>query len=230
MAKEKKKGKALVIVLLIVTLLDLVLGAAYLTATGRMQVAIETVMRWGEDGTLARVGVFIEETLPPIIISAGVGVGAILAALLPVIKKLKDASQQMDHGTKISVKTAELAESVRSEMTEHNVEMENRMELFMTDQKNAMETFVKLQGEVLEKFMEDMKQDAAGERRKTGRIEDGVDRLIRMEKLAHGGEEELVRKGIASEIARISEENNIEGEETSHDKAERHDSKAAESA
>lgn len=206
MAKEKKKGKALIIVLLIVTLLDLVLGAVYLTATGRMQVAIETVMRWGEDGTLARVGVFIEETLPPIIISAGVGVGAILAALLPVIKKLKDASQQMDHGTKISVKTAELAESARAEMLEHDMEMNNRMELFMCEQRNTMESFMQSQSEVLSGFMRDMKADAAGERAKTGRIENGVGKLIRMEKLAHGAEEELVKKGVASEIARITEE------------------------
>jgi len=206
MAKEKKKGKALIIVLLIVTLLDLVLGAVYLTATGRMQVAIETVMRWGEDGTLARVGVFIEETLPPIIISAGVGVGAILAALLPVIKKLKDASQQMDHGTKISVKTAELAESARAEMLEHDMEMKNRMELFMCEQRNTMESFMQSQSEVLSGFMRDMKADAAGERAKTGRIENGVGKLIRMEKLAHGAEEELVKKGVASEIARITEE------------------------
>lgn len=206
MAKEKKKGKALIIVLLIVTLLDLVLGAVYLTATGRMQVAIETVMRWGEDGTLTRVGVFIEETLPPIIISAGVGVGAILAALLPVIKKLKDASQQMDHGTKISVKTAELAESAREEMLEHDMEMINRMELFMCEQRNTMESFIQSQSEVLSGFMRDMKADAAGERAKTGRIENGVGKLIRMEKLAHGAEEELVKKGVASEIARITEE------------------------
>lgn len=206
MAKEKKKGKALIIVLLIVTLLDLVLGAVYLTATGRMQVAIETVMRWGEDGTLTRVGVFIEETLPPIIISAGVGVGAILAALLPVIKKLKDASQQMDHGTKISVKTAELAESAREEMLEHDMEMNNRMELFMCEQRNTMESFIQSQSEVLSAFMRDMKADAAGERAKTGRIENGVGKLIRMEKLAHGAEEELVKKGVASEIARITEE------------------------
>lgn len=206
MAKEKKKGKALIIVLLIVTLLDLVLGAVYLTATGRMQVAIETVMRWGEDGTLTRVGVFIEETLPPIIISAGVGVGAILAALLPVIKKLKDASQQMDHGTKISVKTAELAESAREEMLEHDMEMNNRMELFMCEQRNTMESFIQSQSEVLSGFMRDMKADAAGERAKTGRIENGVGKLIRMEKLAHGAEEELVKKGVASEIARITEE------------------------
>ncbi|MBO5110537.1 MAG: hypothetical protein J6D21_07460 [Clostridia bacterium] len=206
MAKEKKKGKALIIVLLIVTLLDLVLGMVYLTATGRMQVAIETVMRWGEDGTLTRVGVFIEETLPPIIISAGVGVGAILAALLPVIKKLKDASQQMDHGTKISVKTAELAESAREEMLEHDMEMINRMELFMCEQRNTMESFIQSQSEVLSGFMRDMKADAAGERAKTGRIENGVGKLIRMEKLAHGAEEELVKKGVASEIARITEE------------------------
>ncbi len=206
MAKEKKKGKALIMVLLIAVLLDLALGAVYLIATGRMQTAIETVLRWGEDGTAERIGVFIEETLPPIIISAGVGVGAILVALLPVIKKLKDASQQMDHGTKISVKTAELAESARAEMLEHDMEMENRMELFMCEQRNAMESFMQSQGEVLSGFMRDMKADAAGERAKTGRIENGVGKLIRMEKLAHGAEEELVKKGVASEIARITEE------------------------
>lgn len=206
MAKEKKKGKALVIVLLIVALLDLVLGAAYLTATGRMQVAIETVMRWGEDGTLDRVGAFIEEKLPPILIAAGCAVGTILAALLPVIAKVKKASEQLDTGTKVSVKTAELAESTRAEMLEHDMEMNNRMELFMCEQRNTMESFMQSQSEMLAGFMKDMKDDAAGERAKTGRIENGVGKLIRMEKLAHGAEEELVKKGVASEIARITEE------------------------
>ncbi len=214
MAKEKK-GRALIVVLLIAVLLDLALGAVYLIATGRMQTAIETVLRWGEDGTAERIGVFIEETLPPIIISAGVGVGAILAALLPVIGKLKTASQQMDNGTKLSVKTAELAESARAEMTEHGLELDLRMERFMEEQRNTLAT-----------FMEDMKRDASGERAKTGRIEDGVGKLIRMEKLAHGAEEELVKKGVASEIARITEEKSEEKEEESCDEDAGDDSEA----
>lgn len=229
---KKKKHRALLWGLVLSVILAAMPGTVYLIGAGYAEVAINTVIRWGEDGTLDRFGVFIEETLPPILIAAGVGVGTILAALLPVIARIKKASEQMDTGTKVSVKTADLAEASRQEMKEHNEAMDKQLTAFMGEMQAREDARAAEQKATLDAFMKEMRADTAAERAKTRRIEGGVDKLLRVELLAHGADDSLVKKGVASEIARVADEHQPcdveEGGEA--DEAVGHDGEAVEEA
>lgn len=196
--KEKKrrsvrKRRVILWILMIWAVMSIALGAVYLISAGHVEAAINTMHRWGEDGTLERFRVFVEEKLPPILIAAGFGIGTVLAALLPVIKKIKLASSKFDEGTRVSVKTADLAESSREEMRAFIEEMRVREDARIAAQK-AM----------LEGFINEIRADTAAEHAKTRRIQGDVRKLVRIEMLAHGADEALVKKGVASEIAGIA--------------------------
>lgn len=227
---EKKKKHGALLWVLAAVILIAVLGTVYLIGAGYAEAAIHTVIRWGEDGTLDRVEVFIEEKLPPILIAAGIGVGTILAALLPVIAKVRKASEQLDTGTKVSVKTADLAEASRQEMKEHSEAMDKRLTAFMGEMQAREDARAAEQKATLDAFMKEMRADTAAERAKTRRIEGGVSKLMRMEVLAHGASEALVKKGVASEIATIASEPDAEEGGDEHDEGEGHDGEAAEGA
>lgn len=228
--EKKKKNRALLWVLLTAVILIAVLGTVYLIGAGYAEAAIHTVIRWGEDGTLDRVGDFIEEKLPPILIAAGFAVGTILAALLPVIAKVKRASEQLDTGTKVSVKTADLAKASRQEMKEHSETMDKRLAAFMGEMQAREDERAAEQKATLDAFIREMRAETAAERAKTRRIEGGVNKLVRMEVLAHGASEALVRKGVASEIAKVASESDAEEGGEAHDEGEGHDGEAAEGA
>lgn len=192
--EKKTKGKALVWVLTVTLMLAVVLGGVYLIGGGYLDEAVEKVSGWRENGTLEGVEDFIKNKLPPILIAAGAAIGTVLAALLPVIAKVKKAAEQIDTGTAESVKTTELAAEAREEMQAHNAATEERMRAFIEEQRG-----------VFQEMMAELRADTAAERDKTARMEDGIRKLISMELIAHGASEELVKKGAASEIARVAE-------------------------
>ena len=216
--EKTKKSKALTVVLVVAlaVILAAVAAMVYLVGAGYADEAIRTVARWGEDGTLDNVAMYIQEKLPPILIAAGTTVGMVLSTVIPVMKKVRTASEQLDKGTSVSVKTAELAESAREEMREHSKAMDARLEAFMGEAQAREDARAEEQRAVLEGFINKLSADVAAEHDKTRRIEGGVGKLVRMEMLAHGADENLVKKGVANEIACIAgmtDENSADGED-----------------
>lgn len=219
------KKKVWVTVIVAVSTVGVLLSGVFLIGAGYAEKALDTVIRWGEDGTLDQAESFIRDELPPLLIAAGAATAAVVAALHSVIKKIREASENFDKATKENVKSVELSTEAREEMTAHNAAMEKRMIAFMSEIQTREEARAAEQRATLDAFMKEMRADAASERAKTRRIEGGVNKLVRMEVLAHGADDGLVKKGVANEISKVADEPCEEGGDDD-DEGERPDGKA----
>lgn len=193
----------------------LVGGAVWLVASGQVTAAVDTVIGWGEDGTMDRVEAWVLDELLPMGARILGGAGALLAMVAPLLKKLKDAKQKLDEGTAEAVAT----------YGERN-KMQTEMQAFMIEQRLAMDQLRREQRAALAEMMAEQRASLAADRAATKRIEGKVDGLRRMEEVAHTSSAELVKLGAATRITEICRQ--TEGEGGAGDEAEGDDEQTAE--
>lgn len=195
----------------------LVGGAVWLVASGQVTAAVDTVIGWGEDGTMDRVEAWVLDELLPMGARILGGAGALLAMIAPLLKKLNAAKQKLDEGTAEAVAT----------YGERN-KMQTEMQAFMSEQRLAMDQLRREQRAALAEMMAEQRASLAADRAATKRIEGKVDGLRRMEEVAHTSSAELVKLGAATRITEICRQ--TEGEGGADHEADGDDEQAAEDA
>jgi BMFP domain-containing protein YqiC len=217
-ASERAGGRRTIgILIALCTAAALVGGAIWLVASGQATAAVDTVIGWGEDGTMDRVEAWVLEELFPMGARILGGAGALLAMVAPLLKKLKDAKQKLDEGTAEAVAT----------YGERN-QMQAEMKAFMKEQRLAMDQLRREQMAALAEMMAEQRASLAADRAATKRIEGKVDGLRRMEEVAHTSSAELVKLGAATRITEICRQ--TEGEGGADHETDGDDEQAAEDA
>ena len=195
MKEKTKRSRSVGVVVSLIFAVCAVLGLVWMIASGNVELALETVIRWGEDGTMDNFEQVMVDHVIPLFIGIGVAAGGAIAALLPTINKLKEAKKQMDAGTEQAVSTY----GERKAMNE-------QMETFMKKQRAENEALRREQRERLDAMEMAQRDSLASDRAAIRRIEGKLDGLRSMELTAYDASSELVKKGAASRIREICAE------------------------
>lgn len=194
---EKKRAgwRAVSVIFLAITAAAILGLVVWLVATGYAEAAMETVMRWGEDGTMDAFEAFVVGDVIPMMVGIAAAVGGGIALLLPTLKKLKEAKKQMDAGTEQAVSTYGERKAMQEEM-----------QAFMEAQRIATEEMRREMLAAHEEMKREQRESLALDRAAMKRVENKVDGIRRMEVAAFGATGELVKKGTATQIKYICDE------------------------
>lgn len=196
------KTKKLIIILLAVLALNAVVGAVWLIAAGHAETAILTLIRWNEDGTMTAFERVMLDRVIPMVVGFALSASALYVAMRKKFKVIDTAKGKIDEATAESVKTYGA-----------HLDMNNKLELFMAEERRKNEEERLERKKDFEQLAREQRASLAADRANIRRLEGKVDGLRAMEEAAHGGNSELVKKGVATRIAEIRK--NTEGTEIS---------------
>ena len=196
------KNKKIITILIAVLALNAVVGAVWLIAAGHAEMAILTLIRWHEDGTMTAFQRVMLDRVIPMLVGFGVSATALGVALRRKFGLIDGAKEQMDKATTESVKTYGT-----------HLDMNNKLESFMEEERRKNEEERLERKKDFERLAREQKVSLAADRAIIRRLEGKVDGLRAMEEAAHGGSSELVKKGVATQISEIRK--NTEGTEIS---------------
>ena len=196
------KNKTVITILIAALMLNAVVGAVWLIAAGHAEMAILTLIRWGEDGTMTAFQRVMLDRVIPMLVGFGVSATALGVALRRKFGLIDGAKEQMDKATSESVKTYGA-----------HLDMNNKLETFMEEERRKNEEERLERKKDFEQLAREQKASLAADRANIRRLEGKVDGLRAMEEAAHGGSSELVKKGVATQISEIRK--NTEGTENS---------------
>lgn len=179
-----------------------VVGAVWLVAAGYAEAAMETLIRWGEDGTLTAFEAVMLDRVIPMLAGFGTSAFAFYLALKKKFKAIDRAKEQMDASTGEAVKTYGA-----------HTAMNQRLETFMEEQRRANERQRQEMQEEFDAMAREQRASLAADRASMRRIEGKVDGIRRVEAVAFGATGELVKNGTATQIVHIIED--TEGAEAS---------------
>lgn len=188
----RNKKKKIITIMLTAFLLNAVIGAVWLIAAGHAEVAILTLIRWSEDGTLNSFERVVLDRVIPMLVGFAVAASALYVAVRKKFKMIDGAKEQMDKATTESVKTYGA-----------HLDMNNKLETFMAEERRKNEEERLERKKDFEQLAREQKASLAADRANIRRLEGKVDGLRAMEEAAHGGSSELVKKGVATRIAEI---------------------------
>ena len=196
------KNKKIITILIAVLALNAVVGAVWLIAAGHAETAILTLIRWNEDGTINSFERVMLDRVIPMLVGFGLSATALGVALRKKFGLIDGAKEQMDKATTESVKTYGA-----------HLDMNNKLEIFMEEERRKSEEERLERKKDFEQLAREQRASLAADRANIRRLECKVDGLRAMEEAAHGGSSELVKKGVATQIAEIRK--NTEGTESS---------------
>lgn len=196
-----KKRKAISFLIVALCLCALV-GTVWLVAAGYAETAMETMIRWGEDGTLTAFEAVVMDRVIPMLAGFGTSSLGLYLASRKMFKAIEKAKGKMDDATGEAVKTYET----------HN-SMNQQLETFMENERKAAEAQRQAMKDEFAAMMSEQRASLAADRASMKRIEGKVDGIRRAEVAAFGATGELVKKGTATQIAHIIED--TEGTEVS---------------
>lgn len=196
-----KKRKAISFLIVALCLCALV-GTVWLVAAGYAETAMETMIRWGEDGTLTAFEAVVMDRVIPMLAGFGTSSLGLYLASRKMFKAIEKAKGKMDDATGEAVKTYET----------HN-SMNQQLETFMENERKAAEAQRQAMKDEFAAMMSEQRASLAADRASMKRIEGKVDGIRRVEAAAFGATGELVKKGTATQIAHIIED--TEGTEVS---------------
>jgi len=177
-------------------------GAVWLVAEGHAEAAVDTLICWGEDGTLSALEAVLMNRVIPMLAGFGTSAFALYLALKKKFKAIDAAKGQMDAATGQAVETYGT-----------HVELNKQMKAFMERERLAAEeqrAAIKLEFDTLAR---EHRESLAADRGAMRRLEGKVDGMRRATRAAFGATGELVKNGTATRIAHIMEE--TEGAEAS---------------
>ena len=196
------KNKKIIKILIAAIALNAVVGAVWLIAAGHAEMAILTLIRWNEDGTMTAFERVMLDRVIPMVVGFALSASALYVAMRKKFKVIDTAKGKIDEATAESVKTYGA-----------HLDMNNKLELFMEEERRKNEEERLERKRDFEKLARDQRESLAADRANIRRLEGKVDGLRAMEEAAHGGSSELVKKGVATRIAEIRK--NTEGTEIS---------------
>lgn len=196
------KNKKIITILIAVLALNAVVGAVWLIAAGHAETAIQTLIRWNGDGTMTAFQRVMLDRVIPMLVGFGVSATALGVALRKKFGLIDGAKEQMDKATTESVKTYGA-----------HLDMNNKLEIFMEEERRKSEEERLERKKDFEQLAREQRASLAADRANIRRLECKVDGLRAMEEAAHGGTSELVKKGVATQIAEIRK--STEGAENS---------------
>lgn len=186
------KNKKIITILIAVLALNAVVGAVWLIAAGHAETAIQTLIRWHEDGTLTAFQRVMLDRVIPMLVGFGVSATALGVALRKKFGLIDKAKEKIDEATTESVKTYGA-----------HLDMNNKLEIFMEEERRKNEEERLARKRDFEQLSRNQQESLAADRANIRRLESKVDGLRAMEEAAHGGTSELVKKGVATQIAEI---------------------------
>ena len=196
------KNKKIITILIAVLALNAVVGAVWLIAAGHAETAILTLIRWTEDGTMNAFERLMLDRVIPMLVGFAVAASALYVAVRKKFKVIDAAKGKIDEATAESVKTYG-----------SHLDMNNKLEIFMEEERRKNEEERLERKKDFEQLAREQKASLAADRANIRRLEGKVDGLRAMEEAAHGGSSELVKKGVATQIAEIRKK--TEGAESS---------------
>lgn len=196
--KTKRVTKCLIVALL----LNAMVGAVWLIAAGHAEMAILTLIRWNEDGTMNAFERLMLDRVIPMLVGFAMAASALYIAIRKKFKVIDTAKEKIDEATEESVKTYG-----------SHLDMNNKLETFMEEERRKNEEERLERKKDFAQLAREQKASLAADRANIRRLEGKVDGLRAMEEAAHGGSSELVKKGVATQIAEIRK--NTEGPEIS---------------
>jgi len=196
------KNKTVITILIAALALNAVVGAVWLIAAGHAEMAILTLIRWNEDGTLNSFERVMLDRVIPMVVGFAVAASALYVAVRKKFKVIDKAKEKIDEATAESVKTYGA-----------HLDMNNKLETFMAEERRKNEEERLERKKDFEKLAREQKASLAADRANIRRLEGKVDGLRAMEEAAHGGSSELVKKGVATQISEIRKK--TEGAESS---------------
>lgn len=186
------KNKTVITILIAVLALNAVVGAVWLIAAGHAEMAILTLLRWNEDGTMNSFERVMLDRVIPMVVGFAVAASVLYAAVRKKFKVIDTAKEKIDAATTESVKTYGA-----------HIDMNNKLETFMEEERRKNEEERLERKKDFEQLAREQKASLAADRANIRRLEGKVDGLRAMEEAAHGGSSELVKKGVATRIAEI---------------------------
>lgn len=186
------KNKKIIKLLIAALALNAVVGAVWLIAAGHAETAILTLIRWNEDGTMTAFERVMLDRVIPMVVGFALSASALYVAMRKKFKVIDTAKGKIDEATAESVKTYGA-----------HLDMNNKLELFMEEERRKNEEERLERKRDFEKLARDQRESLAADRTNIRRLEGKVDGLRAMEEAAHGGSSELVKKGVATRIAEI---------------------------
>ena len=196
------KNKKIITILIAALMLNAVVGAVWLIAAGHAETAILTLIRWNEDGTMNAFERLMFDRVIPMLVGFAAAASALYIAIRKKFKVIDKAKKKIDEATAESVKTYG-----------SHLDMNNKLETFMAEERRRNEEERLERKKDFEQLAREQRASLAADRANIRRLEGKVDGLRAMEEAAHGGSSELVKKGVATQIAEIRK--NTEGTEIS---------------
>lgn len=196
------KNKKIITILIAVLALNAVVGAVWLIAAGHAETAILTLIRWNEDGTMNAFERLMFDRVIPMLVGFAAAASALYIAIRKKFKVIDKAKKKIDEATAESVKTYG-----------SHLDMNNKLETFMEEERRRNEEERLERKKDFEQLAREQRASLAADRANIRRLEGKVDGLRAMEEAAHGGTSELVKKGVATQIAEIRK--STEGAESS---------------
>ena len=186
------KRRKIITILIAALALNAVVGAVWLIAAGHAEMAILTLIRWNEDGTMNAFERLMLDRVIPMVVGFAVAASALYVAVRNKFKAIDGAKEQMDKATSESVKTYGAHEA-----------MNNKLETFMAEERRKSEEERLERKKDFEQLAREQRDSLAADRANIRRLEGKVAGLRAMEEAAHGGSSELVTKGVATQISEI---------------------------
>lgn len=186
------KNKKIITILIAVLALNAVVGAVWLIAAGHAETAILTLIRWTEDGTMNAFERLMFDRVIPMLVGFAVAASSLYIAIRKKFKVIDTAKDKIDAAISESVKTYGA-----------HLDMNNKLETFMAEERRKNEEERLERKKDFEQLAHEHKASLAADRANIRRLEGKVDGLRAMEEAAHGGTSELVKKGVATQIAEI---------------------------
>lgn len=196
------KRRKVTLLLITALCLNAMVGAVWLIAAGHAETAILTLIRWNEDGTMTTFERVMLDRVIPMVVGFALSASALYVAMRKKFKVIDAAKGKIDEATTESVKTYGA-----------HLDMNNTLATFMEEERRKNEEERLERKKDFEQLARDQRASLAADRANISRIEGKVDGLRAMEEVAHGGSSELVKKGVATQIAEIRK--NTEGTEIS---------------
>lgn len=214
-----KKRKAISFLIVALCLCALV-GTVWLVAAGYAETAMETMIRWGEDGTLTAFEAVVMDRVIPMLAGFGTSSLGLYLASRKMFKAIEKAKGKMDDATGEAVKTYETHNSMNQQLEtfmENERKAAEAQRQAMKDEFAAIRKAAEAQRQAMKDefaaMMSEQRASLAADRASMKRIEGKVDGIRRAEVAAFGATGELVKKGTATQIAHIIED--TEGTEVS---------------
>lgn len=196
------KKRKVTLLLITALCLNAMVGAVWLIAAGHAETVILTLIRWNEDGTMNAFERLMLDRVIPMLVGFAVAASALYIAIRKKFKVIDKAKEKIDEATAESVKTYG-----------SHLDLNNKLETFMAEERRKNEEERLERRKDFELLAREQRASLATDRANIRRLEGKVDGLRAMEEAAHGGTSELVKKGVATQIAEIRK--NTEGTESS---------------